>query len=825
MVDSKTISFALPADSFGSFNDDDGTAAGDESLCTKSCGGSSAGSTDIGSLITPVTPFFVSQANCRAITVHTETGQDLVCKGLNGCKKAGHADKRANGRQGWEGFYFPLMSKNQKVLGGLLDSHMTSVEAELFRTSQLQFDRARAQEVVNRSTPDRKPAVTGPDVPSDNSSPESWVQADGKSHATPTGGTRSGGPAVGAMRAVAKNLDSSGTPAKKEAGRSTSPIQGFINQSSRYQVGDMVWYTPARGKLDVFQVIAVIWEADSGISRPVYSLLGSDGKEYDTFESRLQIWQKPIPLMESEEAKLYQHQVKRLEAEFKAKELLQARQFANLQAQLSKLTTDLECQRSQTPPLSSLQRSVAANRESATAPPQQHAPVATSPVASENKWYAIAHGKDMGSVGVYSSWAAVHPEVHGVSGAVYARFGTSEAAHRFILEHQLALQQSARVIPTSVEPFVDQLPSVSVPVVAPVSVPVHPSALNWLGGRSSEPDKKTEGKAFGFDFSEEMLLRENLVPDPKNMGDAAARHLCEQLLDIVAQPNTVGYALNEHAEQNAVFSRALLSLTGAATDMSLGGAPQDMQWRNLKRITISDLKNREVIEDRIKDLRDGQRLVEATLKANLASVLLKGGYDHLVAQEWASQSYLYRMSCEGLEYYIQMHQRFLTLAISLDGGFDQAKLEIEHHTKALRSLRLTYGTRLQVCVAQYAYLRDQVSNNFRSIKLQEHLQREQSKLINKQATQLCDLQAKFARLEQRGNGGNNAGAGNGAGNGVSVGGAATAGKERCFHCGHHGIHSGGKNECPWKDISKAEARAEAAKVLSDRRNGGGGPVS
>ena len=65
---------------------------------------------------------------------------------------------------------FPFDVQNQKVLGGLLDSHM-SVEAELFRTSQLQFDRARAQEVVNRSTPDHKPAVTGTDVPSDNSSP------------------------------------------------------------------------------------------------------------------------------------------------------------------------------------------------------------------------------------------------------------------------------------------------------------------------------------------------------------------------------------------------------------------------------------------------------------------------------------------------------------------------------------------------------------------------------------------------------------------------------------------------------------------------------
>ncbi len=818
MADSKTISFALPADSFASFNDED-TAAGDESLDTKSGGGSSVGSTDIGSFITPVTPIFIGEANCRAITVHTETGQDLVCKGLNGCRKAGHADKRVNGRQGLEGFYFPLMSKNQKVLGGLLDSHMTSTEAELFRKSQLQLDRARAREVVNRSTPDRKPAVTN--VPSDDSSPESWVQADGQSHATPTGGARSGGPAVDAMLAVTKNLAPRGTPAKG-ASRSTSPLQGFMNQSSRFQVGDMVWYTPARGKLDVFQVITINWESDSGVSRPVYSLQGSDGKEYDTYESRLQVWKKPIPVMESEEAKLYKHQVKRLEEEFKARELLQARQFADLQAQLSKLSTDLERQRNPTPPLSSLQQSVAANRASGTAVPQpQGQATVGSPIPSETKWYAVAHGKDMGSVGVYSSWAAVHPEVHGISGAVYARFGTPEAAQRFILEHQMALKKSAQVTPPSVEPAIDQPPSVSASPAAPASVPIHPSTLNWLGGRSSEPDKKIEGKAFGFDFSEEMILRENLVPEPKHMGNAVARHLCEQLLDIVAQPNTVGYALNEHAEQNAVFSRALLSLTGAATDMSLGGAPQDMQWRNLKRITISDLKNREAIEDRIKDLRDGQRLVEATLKANLASVLLKAGYDHLVAQEWASQSYLYRMSCEGLEYYIQMHQCFLTLAISLDGGFDQAKLEIEHHTKALRSIRLTYGTRLQVCVAQYAYLRDQVSNNFRSIKLQEHLQREQSKLINKQATQLSDLQAKFARLEQRGNGGINGGVGNGGG----IGGAPAAGKERCFHCGHHGVHAGGKNECPWKDIPKAEARAEAAKVLSDRRNGGNGAVN
>jgi hypothetical protein len=141
--------------------------------------------------------------------------------------------------------------------------------------------------------------------------------------------------------------------------------------------------------------------------------------------------------------------------------------------------------------------------------------------------------------------------------------------------------------------------------------------------------------------------------------------------------------MNENADNNALLSRALSSLAGAANDLTLGGAPADHNWRTSKRITFTDLKNRAMVEERLKDLQDGQYLVHSTTKNNLASVLVMAGYDPIIAMEWTSQSYLYHMSVQGLEYYIRLHQRILTLTLNDNGNFDQAKLEIEHHSKAL----------------------------------------------------------------------------------------------------------------------------------------------
>lgn len=136
--------------------------------------------------------------------------------------------------------------------------------------------------------------------------------------------------------------------------------------------------------------------------------------------------------------------------------------------------------------------------------------------------------------------------------------------------------------------------------------PLHPAALNWLGGCTSEPDKAEKGKVFGIDFK---MTEGKLAPDPRSISTAKAQHLVDQFLDFCAQPNTIESIMSETAKNNATLSQALTSLAGVASDLVYGSAPADHQWKNIQCITFCDLKNHHMVEDHLKDLQDGQYLV------------------------------------------------------------------------------------------------------------------------------------------------------------------------------------------------------------------------
>lgn len=823
----------------GSDEADDSSLGGRSSHTNRSVG-SSAGGSVAGALLDPV---LILAHQCRAISTNGKTAQEIVCTASGDCKKNGHPKKREEGRQAPPGAYLPLMNSQNRMIGGVLESFMTEAEADQYFQDQNLLDREAAGAVVEKNTPGKtvKADVLLKTSPDSFSSYEEVVEtagelsvktlvAVGKSLAKTTRKTE-----VAAV-SPSTQKESHSPPGQK---RPSSPLAKLLSSTSRFIKGSQVWYTPSRGALCVCTVMEVIQE-DDGLF--IYTIQTADGRQYDTIEPRLGAWTPPPP----PDPVGFQA----MQEEYRRRELAQAQEMQQLKVQLAAITASLNRQqqlnaqpaatqaRVPSPPTSpsrgrhkptvsyyavtkgrtsrspgvyssleaALQevqgvsgaewRSVpseAAGWKYITEYNSKHLQAPHSPVTQ--KWYAVAAGRDNSSVGVYSSWAAAQVEVNGVSGACFARFSSQEAAQRFLLEHQLQVEQQQKRSGSR----------------APTGESnVHPEKLNWLGGRTSEPDKPEEGKVFGIEFVlTEGQLREKLVPDARYMSAASTQHLCEQFLDFCAQPSTVESVVSENADNNALLSRALSSLTGQQNDITLGGAPADHNWRSLKRITFCDLKNRAMLEDRLKDLQDGQYLVQTTTKNNIASVLIKAGYDPLVAREWTSQSYLYQMSVQGLEFYIRLHQRILTLILNDDGSFDQAKLEIDHHSKALRSIRTTYGTRIQVLAASYAYLRDQVASSFRSVKLQEHVQRAQTKLITKQANLLQSIELKLQRLESKGGGG-------GAGDG---GGTPT----KCFKCGSHGVHPGGRNECPWKDLSNADARAKAKEALENKRRATGTP--
>ena len=150
-----------------------------------------------------------------------------------------------------------------------------------------------------------------------------------------------------------------------------------------------------------------------------------------------------------------------------------------------------------------------------------------------------------------------------------------------------------------------------------------PGNLNLRGGRSSDLDQlqENEGKVFGLDVMDELHLCAGLVPDANRLPPRFQEHLCEQLVDIATFPHTVGYCVNEAVKQNALLSQALMSINGTKTDLMLSGAPTDTQWHNPKRTIILSIKDQEMLDERLKELRESQQMEEALTLANIASVL------------------------------------------------------------------------------------------------------------------------------------------------------------------------------------------------------------
>ena len=113
---------------------------------------------------------------------------------------------------------------------------------------------------------------------------------------------------------------------------------------------------------------------------------------------------------------------------------------------------------------------------------------------------------------------------------------------------------------------------------------------------------------------------------------------------------------------------------------------------------------------------------------------------------------------------------------------------------------------MMVC-ATYAYLRDQSADNFRSSKLQEKRQKLQMKAMTLKVAQ---VESTYKKIQQDFN--KNASPPNGGG-----GRNNDKHKPMCWKCHQSGIHTGGKDNCNWKNLSDEEAKAKALAWLAAKQ--------
>ena len=415
------------------------------------------------------------------------------------------------------------------------------------------------------------------------------------------------------------------------------------------------------------------------------------------------------------------------------------------------------------------------------------------------RWYAVARGKSPESTGVYPSWAKAAVEVEGVSNACFKSFKTEEEAERFVLEYQEQSQATSLQAALTEMKLNRDTPAKS--TVTPVGTEITKGALSDMGGRVSGPDpsQKMEGKLFGLIFMEENTLRQGLVPHPKTLAPQVQMHLLGQALDVTPLPYTVASSTTDSADTGAALSRALATMAGAQTDMDLGGEPMDLNWKTGSKISVASIKTLSQLRERLSELRQGKRAVEQTLLGRISSVLQHAGYE--------AGSILYRMGCDCQYFYIQLHEHILGQAWDDESScdFENAKLEIEHHTAELRRRRTMYSSRIMMLCATYVYLRDQSAVNFQSSKLQEKRQKLAMQAMKKQMAQVESTYQKMKELSAR-SAENNANGRKGDKN-----------KPMCWKCHQAGIHTGGKDNCTWKNLSDDEAKAKALEWVAAKQ--------
>jgi hypothetical protein len=185
-----------------------------------------------------------------------------------------------------------------------------------------------------------------------------------------------------------------------------------------------------------------------------------------------------------------------------------------------------------------------------------------------------------------------------------------------------------------------------------------------LGGRSVTGDqsKGKEGKLFGYSVLDTVKLRNGIVPDPKRLPEIMKKQFTEQMTDFVGCPWSEGQGGDLDGEHSDLLTHALTNLVRKKNDEAFVGNTIDTQWKQVKRITLSSVRNLEDLTTRLEDLIDRETTLFQTVGTNLEYVVLKAGYDEYLARGWVPMSHLYRIRLLGFQYYVGLHTQLWKVA-------------------------------------------------------------------------------------------------------------------------------------------------------------------
>lgn len=202
-------------------------------------------------------------------------------------------------------------------------------------------------------------------------------------------------------------------------------------------------------------------------------------------------------------------------------------------------------------------------------------------------------------------------------------------------------------------------------------------------------------------------------------------------------------------------------------------------------------------------MRDLLKLRDHVLKNMIratVNVLKYAGWTDMDAiNAWAVGGYFTKMVRDTMDAWIALHQHLLGLATMENVPWGYVQVEIDHHVEELELLRNTQDSCLQALCANYTYVRDGHAGNWHSTSLQY---KRNAEIFTKVVD--ADYCKPLPYSEHAG--------------------GAVKSFPGCGHCGTI-LHTGGKNQCPWKKFSKKKAKLKANATLHAMAEGAGVPVS
>ena len=288
-----------------------------------------------------------------------------------------------------------------------------------------------------------------------------------------------------------------------------------------------------------------------------------------------------------------------------------------------------------------------------------------------------------------------------------------------------------------------------------------------------DPSLGKDNELFNISIKNVNGLEEGL--GPSGIGKTTRHLLLEQIEDMTAYPR--------HSSTSA--TEGIGELVEAVTGFKhqeqekLGGS-NDTGWKHKNRNVLGSVKSSNDLNNVLSYLLEEQHTILETCAGNMESVLINARVGSDLATQMVASSLGFRISRDTLHSYFSLLNHLA--GVNSTSGWELCKEQLSHHSEKIGLIRNKYRSRLQMVCKIYIYLREGQSKNWMSLKLH--------------TAQLNSL----TKLITTNNGGG------------TSGGTNTTGYGPCSHC-KTTLHGGGKNSCPWKDESSAEAKKKAKKVL------------